>query len=309
MGRFLFNKRTPESLKKGLKHYERAIELDSRFALAYVGLFECYTYLGFYHLLPNADVIPKAREMALRAIKLDPHLAEAHTAMAHIKLWEWDWTGMEEEYRCALKINPNLPRVHQLYSVLLRQMGRFDECFAEIRKSQELDPISPTILVTAAANFYCARQYDTALEEILKVLELEPAMPSGHFVAGWIYTQQGKYTEAVEAFQKAGSLFEYDNPEIKAHLACAYALSGRTKKARQLLNQLHARSQQKEIQSYHIALVYAALGDRDQAFAYLWKGFEERSAELSYLKVDPLLDGLRADARFADLLRQVGFTD
>lgn len=308
MGRFLFNKRTPDGLRKGLKHYERAIELDSRFALAYVGLSESYIYLGYYNLLSSADFLPQATEMALRALKLDPHLAEAHVAMAHIKRFQWDWPGMEEEYQCALKINPSLPAIHKSYSVLLRQMGRFDECFAEIRKAQHLDPISPNIIATAAANFYCARQYDLALEEILKVIELEPTMPSGHFVAGWIYTQQRKYTEAVEAFQRAGSLFEYNNPEIKANLACAYALWGKRKKAKQLLDQLLRRSQEEDIQSYHLALVYAALGERDQAFAYLWKACEERSAELAYLKVDPLLDSLRMDARFADLLRQGGFS-
>lgn len=308
MGRFLFNKRTPDGLRKGLKHYERAIELDSQFALAYVGLSESYMYLGCYNLLPSADFLPQATKMALHALKLAPYLAEAHVAMAHIKRLKWDWAGMEEEYLCALKINPNLPAVHKLYSVLLRQMGRFEECFAEIRKAQDLDPITPDIIATAAANFYCARHYDLALEEIVKVIELEPTMPSGHFVAGWIYTQQAKYAEAVEAFQRAGRLFEYDNQEIKANLACAYALWGKRKKAKQLLDQLLRQSQQKDIQSYHIALVYAALGDRDQAFAYLWKACEERSVELAYLKVDPLLDSLRMDARFVGLLRQGGFT-
>jgi len=309
MARFLFNKRTPDGLRKGLKHYERAIELDSRFALAYAGLSETYTYLGYYNLLSSADFLPQAKEMALRALDLDPYLAEAHIAMAHIKRLQWDWPGMEKEYQCALKINPSLPVVHKLYSVLLRQLGRFDECFVEIRKAQDLDPISPNIIATAAANFYCARQYDLALEEILKVIELEPTMLSGHFVAGWIYTQQRKYTEAVKAFRKAQSFYESDNPEIKANLACAYALWGKRKRAKQLLDQLLARPQQEDIQSYHIALVYAALGDRDQAFAYLWKACEERSVELGYLKVDPLLDSLRMDARFADLLRQGGFTD
>jgi TolB-like protein/Tfp pilus assembly protein PilF len=308
MGRFLLNRRTPDGLSKSVKHFERAIELDSRFALAYIGLTESYMYLEYYDLSSYADSIHKAREMALRAIQLDPHLAEAHTAMAHIKRSEWDWHGMEEEYRCALKISPNSASVHKSYSVLLRQTGRFEESFAEIRQAQELDPISPNIIATAAANFYFARQYDQALEEILKVIELEPSMPSGHFVAGWIYTQQRRYTDAIEAFQKAGSLFEYDNSEITANLACAYALSGRTKKARQLLFQLLGRSRREDIHSYYIALIYAALGDQDQALAYLEKSCEERNTELSYLKVDPLLDGLRSEAKFSNLLRRVRFT-
>jgi TolB-like protein/Tfp pilus assembly protein PilF len=308
MGRFLFNKRTPDGLRKGLKHYERAIELDPKFALAYVGITESYMYLGFYGLLQRDDFLPRATKMAARALELDPHLAEAHIAMAHIKRLQLDWAGMEEEYQAAIRINSILPEVHRLYSVLLRQLGRFDESFAEIRKAQDLNQISPNLITTAAANLYCARHYDQALIEILKVIELEPAMPSAHLVAGWIYTQQKKYREAIEAFQKAATLFEDDQPEIKANLACAYALWGKKKRAKQLLVELMVQSSEDEPDHYHIAVVYASLGETHQAFGFLEKAWELRSPELSYLKVDPLLDSLRSDPRFPALLRQCGFT-
>lgn len=308
MGRFLLNKRTPDSLQKSIKHFERAIKLDPLYALPYVGLTESYIYLRDYNLLSLKDSLPKAKKAAMQAIRLDPILPEAHIAMAHVKRCEWDWPGMEEEYLCAIKINPNLAGVHKLYSILLRYTGRYEESFAEIRKAQELDPISPNIIATTAANFYFARRYTEALNEILKVMELEPSMPNGPFVAGWIYTQQEKYEEAIEAFQMAGSLFEYDNSEISANLASAYALSGRTRKARQLLYKLLERSRQEDISAYHIAIVYTVLGDHDQAFAYLERAYEERSPELGYLKADPWLGRLHADARFANLLRRVGFT-
>ncbi|HKS27689.1 MAG TPA: winged helix-turn-helix domain-containing protein [Pyrinomonadaceae bacterium] len=308
MGCFLINKRTADGLRNSVKHFERAIELDPQYALAYVGLTDAYYHLRDYNLLPLKDSLSKARAMALRAISLDPSLAEAHIALAHIKRYDWDWAGMEAEYLSAIKISPNLASAHKYYSVLLRQTGRFEEARAEIQKAQELDPVSPNILATAAANFYFARHYDRALKEILKVIELEPGMPSGHFVAGWIYTQQARYTEAIEAFQKAASLLGYDNPEIESNLACAYALSGRTKKARQLLSGLLEAARQDGAHAYQIALVYSALGDKEQAFTYLERACDERSTELGYLKGDPLLDSLRTDSRFTSLLRRVGVT-
>lgn len=308
MGRFLINKRTPAGLWNSVKHFERAIKLDPQYALAYVGLTQSYYHLGDYNLLPLEESFTKVREMALRAIQLDPDLAEARIALAHAKRYTWDWPGMEEHYRAAIKLSPNLAIAHKFYSVLLRMTGRFKESFAEIQKAQELDPVSPNIMSTAAANFYFARQYDRALKEIVKVIELEPSMPSGPFLIGWVYTQQGRYKDAIEAFQKASSLLEYDNPEITANLACVYALPGRTKKARQLLSQLLERSRRENTCSYHIALIYTALGDHERAFTYLERACDERSPELGYLKVDPLLDRLRADARFVHLLRRVGFT-
>ena len=307
MGLLLLNKRTPDSLRNSIKHFERAIKLDRQYALAYVGLAQSYHHLSDYNLVSHEISLHKVREMALHAIQLDPDLAEARIALAYIRRYAWDWAGMEEEYLAAIKISPNLAVAHKYYSTLLRQTGRFEESFAEIRKAQELDPISPNIMATASANFYFARQYERALKEILKVIELEPSMPSGHFVAGWIYTQQERYAEAIEAFQKAGSLLEYDNPEITSNLACAYALSGKTKKARQLLSQLLERSQREDAHSYHIALIYTALRDQEQAFTYLERAYEEHSPELGYLRADPLLDSLRADARFVSLLRRVGF--
>lgn len=308
MGRFLINKRTPDGLWNCVKYFERAIELDPQYALAYVGLTQAYYHLGDYNLLSLEDSLPKLRKMALHAIQLDPDLAEARIALAHVKRYAWDWPGMEEQYRAAIKLSPNLAIAHKFYSVLLRFTGRFEESFAEIQKAQELDPVSPNIMATAGANFYFARQYDRALKEILKVIELEPSMPSGPFLSGWVYTQQGRYKEAIEAFQKAANLLEYDNPEITSNLACAYALSGRTKKARQLLSQLLERSPRKGACSYHIALIYAALEDNKRAFSYLERACEERSPDVGYLKVDPMLDSLRADARFVSLLRRVGFT-
>lgn len=307
MGRFLLNKRTPAGLWNSVKHFERAIKLDPQYALAYVGLTQSYYHLGDYNLLSLEESFTKVREMALRAIQLDPDLAEARIALAHAGRYTWDWPGMEEQYRAAIKLSPNLAIAHKFYSVLLRMTGRFEESFAEIQKAQELDPISPNIMSTAAANFYFARQYDRALKEIAKVIELEPSMPSGPFLIGWVYTQQGRYEDAIEAFQKASSLLEYDNPEITANLACAYALPGRTKKARQLLSQLLERSRREDC-SYHIALIYTALRDHERAFTYLERACDERSPELGYLKGDPLLDRLRADARFVHLLRRVGFT-
>lgn len=306
MGRFLINKRTPDGLRKSLKHFERAIKLDRLYALPYVGLTESYIYLRDYSLLPLKDSLPKAREAALRAVRLNPALPEARIAMAHVKRCEWDWPGMEEEYRCVLKIDPSSAAAHKLYSVLLRYTGHHEESLAEVRKAQEIDPVSPNLIATAAANLYFARRYDQALREILKVIELEPTTPNGPFVAGWIYTQQGRYEEAIEAFRTAGRLFEYDNPEVAANLATAYALSGRTKEARQSLRQLRERSRREGAHSYYLALVYAALGDQDRAFTYLEKSYEERSPELGYLKADPLLDRLRPDARFTGLLRRVG---
>jgi TolB-like protein/Tfp pilus assembly protein PilF/class 3 adenylate cyclase len=307
-GRFYWNKRTIDALKKSIDYFNQAIEKDPNYALAYTGLADCYTSLGFDFdagLLPSREAIPKAKAAALKALEIDDGLAEAHTSLAFIKLnYEWDWSGAEREFKRAIELKPNHDNAHHWYSHYLTAMGRTQESLAESKRALELDPVGLVINVHLGWHYFYARQYDQAIEQLQKTIEMDPNRGFTHWYLGMALEQQGQYPRAIAELQKGKELLA-GNVGVEADLGHAYAVSGNREAAHRMMNQLKELSTRRYVSSYHIALIYAGLGEKDQAFQWLEKAYAERSDLLVYLKVEPRLDSLRSDARFEALVQKV----
>jgi tetratricopeptide (TPR) repeat protein len=305
-GQFFLGKKAPKSLMKGVEYFEQAIRIDPHYALAYVGLARSYTFFGDLYLLSPREALPKAKEYAHEALRLGENLAEVHTVLGNLKIYEWDFAGAEEEFKRAIKINSNLSVVHQQYSVVLRHSGRFDEAIAELRIAQEIDPVSLGITTCIGTTYHFARQYERAIDEFKKIIELDMDSPVINFVLGLSYEQQGQYQQAQAEYRKSNVYFNDDNPEVLASLGRVFALSGEVGKARALLKKMTSRSWERYIAPYHIALLYVSLGEKDRAFEWLEKSYQERDCDLGLIKVDPRIDTLRDDQRFPSLLQRVG---
>jgi tetratricopeptide (TPR) repeat protein len=304
-GRYYWNKRTEAGFKKGIKYFQQAIHEDSDYALAYAGLADCYNLLNSYGVLRPSESAPIIKAMARQALKIDNKLAEAHASLGHVKMMhDWDWPGAEREFICAVEMNPNYATAHHWYALYLRAMGRFDESLEEIRQAQKLDPLSLIINTFVGTHFYYARQYDRAIEQCRETLELNPDFHVAYGVIGEAYTQKGMYKEAIAELQKAISLSS--DPEGLAILGYIYAMAGHRSEARKVLNRLKSLSHRRYIEPASIAIIYTGLMEREQAFAWLDKAYEHRNELLVMLKVDPRLDVLRPEPRFAQLLKRVG---
>ncbi|MGH9455126.1 MAG: winged helix-turn-helix domain-containing protein [Terriglobia bacterium] len=307
-GRYFWNKRTGEGLQKGIEHFEKAIQIDQNYALAFAGLADSYILLGSYthSQLPPLDAMLKAKAAAERALALDSSLAEAHVSLAFIKLYyDWDWPGVEREFVRALELNPNYDTAHHWFSHYLTAMGRNEESLAECRHALELNPTDVVLNQHLAWYYLMARQYHEAVSQCRKTLEMDKDFLQAHRVLGLAYLYGGQRREAIGAFQKALELTE-GGPVAKALLAQAYALSNRIPEAKRALRELESQSQQRYVSSADIATVFGALGERDRAFQYLEKAYQEHSISLVNMKVDPAFDGVRSDPRFQDLLRRIG---
>jgi serine/threonine-protein kinase len=307
-GRFYWNKRTGEAIKTAIEYFNQAIEKDPGYALAYVGLADCYVVPA--NPQPPNEKMPKARAAAMRALELDETLAEAHTALARVLVvYDWDWAGAEKEFKRAIELNPRYAGVHQWYGGYLEMLGRRDESLAERRQALELDPLSLTINFELGLAFYYARDYDKAIQQFQKTLELDPNFPLVHAYLPAAYEQKGMYDEAIAGFQKGITLRGGTEWSFSmSGLGHAYGLSGKKAEARAVLDELQRTLRQQYVPADSIALVYAGLGEKDQAFTWLEKAYQEHAFKMAWLKVDPQWDSLRSDPRFADLVRRVGLS-
>ena len=305
-GRYFWNQRTEEGLKHALTYFQQAIETDPTYALAYAGLADAYTTLGYGSYLAPAETFPHAKQAALQAIACDAHLAEPHTSLAYVKLYyEWDWLGAERAFQHAIALNPHYATAHHWYSVYLTAMERPDAARRAIQRAHELDPLSLIINTDMGFELYYARQYDQAIAHLRMTLEMHRQFPLAHLWLGRAYQQQGRYAEALAAFHEASiGLGEW--PVTIAAMGHVYGVAGQTTQARHVLEQLHQLAQHRYVTAYGVALVYAGLGEHEHVFAWLQKAIEERTHWLVWLKLDPRWDGLCADPRFVDLLRRVG---
>jgi tetratricopeptide (TPR) repeat protein len=307
LGRYHLNRLTDDGFLKSLEYFQQAIEKDPNFALAYAGVADSYNALGGFDVRPPKEVYPKARSAALAALNLDPLLAQAHTALATVNLtFDWDWQAAEKEFKRAIEINPSDSDAHYNYAYYFAFMGQFDQAMAEIRKAQELDPVSLVKLTGVAQILLLGRQYDEALEECREVLEMDPNLGFAHWLLGLAYMYKGAYEPAILALLKSIPL-SADSPDEPASLAHAYALSGKRMEALKILEELKQQSKRKYISPGTMAYVCGALGEKDEAFALLDKAYDERDNLVVVLKVEPMYDPLRSDPRFANLLRRVGF--
>jgi TolB-like protein/Flp pilus assembly protein TadD len=305
-GRYLWNKRTTETISRAVEYFERAIGLDPRYAHAYVGLADSYNLLRTRAGLAPREASPRIKVALQKALELDDTLAEAHASMGHLMTtFEWDWEGAEREFRRAIELSPSCVTAHQWYSIYLRAMGRTGEALAETRRAQSLDPLSPAISGGLVSAYNFARQYEHALAACQDALEVNPNSPIliGHL--GMTYLQMGLHAEAVATLEKLSSVC--DDHEVTMMLGVCYTAAGRTAEARGVLARLLTLSRSEYIPPYYIAQLYANVGEPDAAFEWLERAYEYRDADLAYIKFDYKVDCLRHDERFARLLERLGF--
>ena len=304
-GRYFWSKRTEEGLTRAVAEFEAATRIYPAYAAAYAGIADSYLLLAYYaYLLPD-QAFGRARAAAAKALELDAGLAEAHVSLAGIyDDYDHRWADAEAEYREALRLNANYPTAHQWYANHLMGQGRSAEAQARILRARELDPLSLIIQVNVANIFLLSREYDRAIAECRKALEMEPNFVTARWVLGRAYEFSGQFPEAVDQFQR-GLAVEPESTLLRAALARAYALSGARRRAESLLGELSATASQRYVSRVDLALVHAALGQIDEAFASLEQAVRERG-KLMYPKVDPGYDSLRGDPRFGALLRTLG---
>jgi len=302
--RFYAGHVTQEGMDKGLDYFRQAIALDPNYALAYGGISYAYA-LEADVFLASREVMPKAKEAALKAVELDDTLAEGHADLGVVYFtYDYDWPAAERELRRAVELNPNYAPAHEFLGWFLVMMGRSEEGLEHARRSVALDPLSVENAGLLGWDLYFARDYDDAIVETRKAMDLAPGFL--YSTLGQIYAQQGRFAEAIAAQQKArekpGGLW----PPL-AELARDYALAGRAAEAHQALADLLASAKRQYVSKYMIATVYAAMGDKDQALAQLEQAYRDRSCFVSFLKMDPEMDSLRSDPRFQDLMRRLHF--
>ena len=309
-GRFYFNKRSPEGMAKALDYFHEAIEKDANFALAYSGLADTYDLTG----TPDAggamrpgEALPKAKEAALKAIELDATLAEPHVSLAHVKYYyDRDWAGAEQEFKRAIELNPNYPQAHHWYAIYLVWVGRTDEGMMEIRRAQDLDPLSLPISMTMGWLLCDVNRTDEGIEELRKTLEMDPSFVIAHHRLALCLERKGAYEGAIDEYQEVIKLGE--KWLGTAGLAQTYAMAGKRTEAQKELNELQELAKEHNVAPSLYAVIYAALGDRDQAFAWLDKAYDEHDLLLARLKVDHRFANLRSDSRFASLVKRVGLS-
>ncbi len=304
-GRYYWNKRTTENLKKAIEQFQQAADRDPNYALAYVGLADCYSLLEIYAGTPASETQPKAKAFAQRALQLDGSLAEAHTSLAYADTGLWLWEEAEAEFKRSIKLDPNYPTAHQWYSLLLRDLGRLDESLAETKRAQQLDPLSLIIGQNLAMAYFSQGDVNSSVEQSRRVIDLDPGFPRGHWALGLGYLKQGRYSEAIAELQKAVQLSGGER-QLLGHLGYAYAISGKGADALAILKEVQGKYQKHEALAQDVAAIYSGLGDKDQAFAWLEKDFEARSGQLARIRWEPPFESLRSDPRFADLLRRMG---
>ncbi len=304
-GRYHWNKRTEEGFKKAVEHFQKAIEEDPAYALAYAGLADCHTLMAFYSYQHPREAFPKGKTAALKALEIDEKLAEAHTSLFLANLfYDWDLPGAEREAKRALELNPGYATARQWYSFFLVMTGKQEEGLAEMRRALELDPLSLPFNVALATLLYFARRYNEAVEQFRKTLEMEPNFLWAHVFLGLTCAGLGLFKEAFAEFEK-GRVHK-GNPLPIAGLGYAHALAGNRSDTMKVLAELDEFSKRAYVPSYRVAAIHLALGEREQAFAWLEKAFEERTHWLVCLKVDPMFDPLRSEPRFQEMLRRVG---
>jgi serine/threonine-protein kinase len=306
-GRYWWNKRTEEGVNKGIEYFQRAIEKDPTYALAYSGLADGYSLLPNYGFVPPKEAFPRAKQAALKALQLDETLAEAHTSLGYIKSsYDWDWSGAEREYQRAIELNPSYATAHHWHAVALLVTGRSEEAIAELKRALELDPLSLIISRDLGGAFYLAQQYDQAIEQERKTVELDPNFPLAHGYLGLAYVQKSAYKEGIAECEK-DLVVSPGNPWALSVLGYAFAVAGRRAEAQKLLDQLNVISKQRYVQASFMAIIYVGLGEKHKTFEWLEKSYEERSQGLigNFIKVSPVYNPLRSDPRFQDLLRRM----
>lgn len=305
-GRSLWGKRTGDNIPKAIAFFEQAIARDPNYALAYAGLASAYILSPFYTGADRREAGSKAKEAALKALRLDPNLAEAHAALGKVLFFsEIDLAGATREYKRAIELKPNDADAHHWFSNdSLAALGQFDEAIAEGKRSVELDPLSIVINADLGETFFYARRFDESVAQLRKTLEIDPTSFYAHYNLGIALQAKGDLSGAITEYEKAKQLS--DNPTVATFWAQAKALAGDMDAARRMLSELDQISQHREVVGYLRALLYLSLNNKDEALRWLEQGYEERDgSNICWINVDPLLDSLHGDPRFEALVQKV----
>jgi TolB-like protein/DNA-binding winged helix-turn-helix (wHTH) protein/Tfp pilus assembly protein PilF len=304
-GRYFWNKRSEEGVRKGIDYFEQATRIDPNYAVAYAGLAESYIVLNGHRFLPPTQAFPKVHAAALKALELDERLAEAHTSLGSYQWeYEWDKSGAEKEFRRAIELNPSYATAHAWYAEELAALGRGDQALAEIKRAREVDPLSLPISVVAGWILYVERDNDQAIDQFQRTLEMDSNFAIAHLYLGRAYVQKGNLAQAIVEAQTATRL-SGSHPFYMAWLGYAYARAGNRNEALRILHQLKVISGKKYVASHDVAAIYVGLGEKSKAIAWLNKGYDEHSYTVLQLGVEPEFDSLRSDPRFQDLVQRV----
>lgn len=304
-GRYYWNKRTSEDIRKAIEQFQQAVDKDANYALAYVGLGDCYVLLEDYAGTPASEIYPKAKALAERALQIDSSLAEAHTTLAYVCINLWLWREAGEGFRRAIQLNPNYSTAYHWYSLYLLDMGRTDEAISALKRAHELDPLSLIIGTTFSYPHFVTGDADLAASQCQKVIALDPSFPRAYEYLGLAYLKQGHFPEGIAELQKAVELSGRERRPLR-DLGYAYAISGKAAEARTVLKELEERYEKREAIGQDLAAVYAGLQEKDQAFAWLEKDFQARSGPLAWIRWTPPFESLRSDPRYTDLLQRMG---
>ncbi len=305
-GRYYWYKLNPEGLQKAIEYFQQALEKDPAYAPAYAGLADSYNLLAFFNVFPPREVMPKAKAAAVKALELDDNLAEAHVSLGWAGFtYDLDWPAAGKHFDRAIVLNPAYPLAHSYYSLYLGALGRPEEGLTEAKRALDLDPVSPAINHYVVVQLYLARRFDEAIEQCRKTLELDPSFTPVHGTLAEVYSAKGMYREALAEYEEYSAL-SGGSPRSTAFVGYAHARLGQRSQAFRVLEQLRAASKQKYVPALSFAIVYVGLGEKEQAFLWLEKAYDERTNSLAYLKVQATWDPLRSDPRFADLVRRIG---
>ncbi len=305
-GRYYWNERTREDNEKARRYYEEAIRLDPRCALAYSGVSDCYHIAGDYNWLTPGEAFPKHREYALRALEIDPNLAEAHASLgAEYFHYEWRWQEAEQELKTAITLRPSYSSAHQAYSAMLETLGRFDESYERIKRAYELDPLAKGIGTHYGRVLSEMGRNEEAIVHLEKMVEINPEFPGTHETLGLAYCQASRIEEGVSELRKASTLSN-DDPHFRSKLALMLAVTGKAEEANTILNELKEASVERYVSKARMACICYELGKQEEAFELLEQAYVQKAPDLADIGADPELSGLREDPRWASLANRMG---
>lgn len=305
-GRHLWNKRTEDGMRKSIAHYEEALQRHPEYAMAYAGIADSYVMLACRGMMPAKETFRKAKAAARKALDLDSELGEAHGSLAHVRLHDWDWQGLEKDFQRALELNPAEAIVYYWYGEFLMSMGRPEEAIAMTQKAYQIDPLSPVVGSSLAMILYLARRYEQAATVLQKAHEITPDHFLPHMRMGLVRIQQHQYETAIRELKVAVRLAD-QSTETLAALAMAYAAAGKTKPAQGIIDELEKMSRTRYVLPYNIAKIYAAAANVEKVFEWLERAYDEGNPDLIELNSEPVFDGVRSDRRFAGVMRRIGW--
>ncbi|HEX3100249.1 MAG TPA: tetratricopeptide repeat protein, partial [Pyrinomonadaceae bacterium] len=306
-GRYYWNRRTAENLKKAIEQFKAATDRDPNYSFAYAGLADCYVVLPQYAGTPTSETTAQAKAYAERAIAIDDQLGEPHVSLGKVFEQLWQWTESEREYKRAIELNPNYATAYHWYSILLKNLGRFDEAASMIRRAHEIDPLSSVIGVNVSIIYQLQNNHDASIENSLKIIELDPNFLGAYDILGLSYLKQGRNDEAVASLEKAVEMSKRSS-DVLSDLGYGYGVTGKRAEAIAIAKELEGKYARKESSGRYVAGVYAGLGDKDKAFEWLEKALQTRE-DLAFIRWYMPYESLRDDSRYKDLLKRMGLPE